>query len=229
MKCSSPNGWFCVSSLALGALLLGVIGCESAPKKTAPRGGIEGDSDRGMVEPVPIKYLDELVAEASQWLAAELPNLPEVAASDTQFVFGVPQTLETSGVQVADGRLRQTLTRLSAELMENRNFTDSFLVISATEAQAKSQISSTAGKDTSGFRDALGRDQDRTKPAVYDPQMVYIMSGKFYQNVDRTLGKRAFHLFIRIEKPQARQRVLERDFVYNLRWNSEKAQWLREP
>lgn len=229
MKPSSPCGWLCGFALTLGAMLLSMAGCESAPRRPAPRGGVEGDSDRGMVEPVPIKYLDELVAEASQWLAAELPNLPEVAASDTQFVFGVPQTLETSDVEISDGRLRQTLARLTSELMENRYFTDNFLVISTTEAQATDQLTTIAGKDTSAFRDPLGGDQDNTKPATYDPRMVYIMSGKFYQNVDRTLRKRAFHLFIRIEKPQARQRVLDRDFVYNLRWSDEKSQWVREP
>lgn len=229
MKPSSTCVWLCGFALTLGALLLSVTGCESAPRNPAPRGGVEGDSDRGMVEPVPIIYLDELVAEASQWLAAELPNLPEVVASDTQFVFGVPQTLEVSNVDIPDGRLRQTLARLTSELMQNRYFTDNFLVISTTEAQAADQLAVIAGKDTSAFRDPLSRDQDGTKPATYDPRLVYIMSGKFYQNVDRTLRRRAFHLFVRIEKPHARQRVLDRDFVYNLRWNADTSRWVREP
>jgi hypothetical protein len=213
---------------AVVAVTMG-LGCsQDKPDKPVPSRTKDENSETGMSEPVPLEYLNELVSDAAQWLAVELPNRPEVVQSKEQFVFGVPQTLETGGLRLPDGRVRQSLDRLSSELSQNQKFTDSFLVISATEAAAKSQIGTVAGKDTSGFRDPLQRDRDNTKPAVYDPQRVYIMSGKFYGSTDQAAGRRAYHLFVRIEKPQSRARVLDRDFAYNLRWDGKKGKWLRE-
>jgi hypothetical protein len=210
---------------ALAALVL--AGCSSDRKPVPNVGPRDSNSDVGMPEPVPIQYLDELVSEAGQWLAVELPNLPEVRSVDYQMVFAVPKTLETD-IGLPDGRLRQTLSRLQAELMQSQTFTDSFLVINATELDAKQDIGTVGGRDLSGFRDPLQRDVDTTKPKTYNPALIYTMDGKFYQSVDYRSGRRAYHLFVRINKPQSRSSVLDRNFVFNLKWDAKKGRWQRD-
>jgi hypothetical protein len=209
------------------ALILAGPGCESSPAPV-PRdvGPVDSNSETGMSEPVPMAILDELVSDAGQWIATELPAEPTVSASPTQLVFAVPQTLDSSE-RLDDGRLRQTLNRLLAELQGSSNFTDSFIVITQTQAQANADIAKAAGDDTSAFRDPLGRDADRTRAVSYPPETVYTLSGKFYRSADQQAGRITYNLMLRADNPLTRKAILNRNFQYNAVWNGNTRRWQR--
>jgi hypothetical protein len=177
-----------------------------------------------MPEPVAMDQLDPAIERAAQYLANELPRLPEVKDSATQLVLALPPTLEHEA-NYPDGRLRSAMQALRNRLQEDPALRNSFVIISSTELESNGTLNSMQG-DAHAYRDPLQRDADRTHAARYDPDAIYVLSGRFEQLTDRRAGQREYRLMFHVDHARSRRQVLQKEIDVRLRWDGERRQWL---
>jgi hypothetical protein len=218
-----------VGSAALFTAAIFAGGCaheqpqEAPPYIPPPQGPRQETSERGMTEPVEIDLLEPAIDEAAQYLITELPNLDVVKNSKNQLVLALPPSLEHDS-HIPDGRLQSSLVSLRNKLSHNETFKDNFVVITKTELEANTTIKQFQN-DNSTFRDPLQREPDKTHATKYDPASVYLLSGKFYKATDPDAGDREYKLFFHIEGMRSRERLLEKEIVIRLKWDTQAGQW----
>jgi len=205
--------------LLLGLALTAVtVGCESTPRRTPPPTMRPG----AIPPPLPIKYLNELVDEASQELARKLPGLPGVQTGPKPKVLALgPVQDETFSDR---SRFEAAMHSMQTKLMQNEAFAQRFVVVTSETGALDTIIGQTSG-DTAAFDDPRGRGPQNNEAVRYHPDSVYVQTGRFYQMSDRAPGTWAYRLFIRIEHARSRQVVFTHEYFRELRWDGRKAIW----
>lgn len=198
----------CVSVIA--------IGCETKQSYTPP------PTRRGIPDPVILDQLDEMISEMTQHLAVALPNQPEVRDSDYQYVLAI------AGFSVAGfsdpGRFHVALEEIQTRLMGNEAIVESFIVVNTHHNRGDAFLASVSGDQMADFDDPAQRGANASSKTQYDPRYIYFMTGRFYQ-MDEPGGRKSYRLFLDIEKPMAKQRILTREFKRDLQWNPRAARW----
>lgn len=176
-------------------------------------------------DPPQVQALDELIDEMSQQLAVALPNVPEIRQSPYQYVLAVADFRSTGFSQAF--RFQQALESIETRLMQNAAITDAFIVVDASHETSDAFLAAISGPtevDMQNFDDPAGRGAMPSRKTQYDPRFLYFMTGRFYQ-MDEPGGRKSYRLFVDIEKPSAKQRVLSREFRVDYVWDRQLASW----
>ncbi|MEM1444456.1 MAG: hypothetical protein AAGF84_00220 [Planctomycetota bacterium] len=207
-------------SCVLALVIIPITGCATTNGTPPP------PINPARPDPPQVQALDELIDEMSQQLAVALPNVPEVRQSPYQYVLAVAD-FESTGFSQAH-RFHQALQSIETRLMGNRAISDAFIVVDANHQSSDAYLAAISGPTTAdleNFDDPTGRGATPSRKTQYDPRYLYFMTGRFYQ-MDEPGGRKSYRLFVDIEKPSAKQRVISREFRVDYVWNREAGRWL---
>jgi len=207
--------------LYLATLLLigtvGLAGCASTPETSSP--------PPVRSQPIDARSADLLINDAVQYIAAELPQVPEIKNTQYRLVLGLGP-IEVSNFKNPE-RFDTVMRQINSRLMRNAEMTRLFRMVQISVPTAEAVTSSIGGAPSSDF--ALPDSDEETGPAKYDPRDIYILTGKFTQFGDRGDLKRALYLSVSVEHPHTRQVVLTKDFRRNFNWDTEAGKWKYTP
>lgn len=169
-----------------------------------------------------LDQLDEMISDLTQYLAVALPNQPEVKHSDYQYVLAI-KSFSVTGFS-DPGRFGVALEEIQSRLMGNEAIVESFIVVDTDHSSGDAFLTAVSGDQMADFDDPAQRGSNASSKKKYDPRYIYFMTGRFYQ-MDEPGGRKSYRLFVDIEKPMAKQRVLSREFKRDLQWNPQAARW----
>jgi len=174
---------------------------------------------------LPIEALRSMVSEVAEFFVVELSQLPEVVASEHQFVLAFGE-FETGG----NKQMNTAMDELIATLFQNQEVKKNYFVVTTTESDASKFLQKVSGSDMSIFRDPLQREAvDPTLPAKFDPQYVYLITGKLDSAKDIPNRSIAITMSMELLKPIARQTVKKPLFTRTYMWHPYRNNWELQP
>ncbi len=198
----------------LVGLLLALPACqESKPPPEPPR--------RLIPDPITLDQLDALVDTNTQYLARNLPVVPEVRDSEYQLVLMIGPIEDKTFSERT--RFEAALKAMISSLQANRAISDAFVIRTTTTSDHKKIIEAVSGGDNSIWDDPLSDVPETSGMAEYHPDSIYLLTGKFYQHTDDKL--RSYRLFVDIEHPRSGRSVLSHEYKRDLRWNPDEKRW----
>jgi hypothetical protein len=195
-------------------LLWALPGCqESKPPPEPPR--------RLIPDPITLDQLDALVDTNTQYLAQNLPTLPEVRNSEYQQVLMVGPIEDQTFSERS--RFEAALKSMISGLQANRAISDAFIIRTTTTADPKKILEAVSGGDTSIWDDPLSDEPKSSGVEEYHPDSIYLLTGKFFQHTDDKL--RSYRLFVEIEHPRTGRSLLTHEYKRDLKWNPDERRW----
>lgn len=181
--------------------------------------------DQALNSDLPIEALRAMVNEAAEFFVVELARVPEVVESKHQFV------LAFGDFEPKDNRqLNTAMDELIGRLFENQEVRRNYYVVTTTESDASRFLEKVSGSDLSIFRDPLQREAvDPTLPAKFDPQYVYLITGKLDALKDIPNRSIAITMSMELLKPITRQTVKKPFFTRTYMWHPYRNNWELQP
>jgi hypothetical protein len=202
--------------LAISAFLLFIaVGCGGKSEEQIPLGPTG--------EPMDDRMMSQMVDEAAQYIALQLPRTPMVAQSKYRQVLGVGP-IEVTGF-ASPARFQAGLNALQSKLLENEALQNQFRMV-VTNSPDAIEIVREVGGDQSSFQDPRGNDPQSSRPQQFKAEDVFVLSGNFTK-IRSGPETRHYNLLIKVVHPHSRQAVLSKDFQANFKWDEERQQWLR--
>lgn len=219
---TSPSAPSPAFPLARAAILLAVtllaagVGCESSSPEPRPV------PPPRVAAPPPVESLDRAVDVMAQYLVKELPSLPEVQNSPHKLVLALgPIENQT---QAPPERYRAALVSLQSKVRDSAEIRRNFVIIQTDYADGQETLDrfQPGNRD---FDDAFGTGPSKGDVAKYDPDTLYVLTGRFFQARDVDGERVSYRLFVQVENPRSRAQLLSKEFRVVLRWNGKDYRW----
>jgi hypothetical protein len=181
------------------------------------------EADRAMSTPLPATAINQMVDDMAQYIVRELPNTPEVKNAPTRVVLAFGDLIDASHGN--NPAVEQALETLRNKIFLNENMKANFVFVSTSESNAKKLSDQIAGGDTSAFRDPLQRTADDTKPFVYNPASIFVITGRLYGLPDAVHHSVQISLSMQFDNVQSRGTIASKQFLRTYMWHPKRHEW----
>lgn len=171
--------------------------------------GLRRKAEQAASESMPSQAFDALCLELKDKLAEALQKrvLPEFKLNGPKFVLAIGAFDYTSTeIDTRDIKLQDTLTQVMDYLTDVDAITRSFHVVEYDITEAEKLIH-TIGGDPGNWQREDARNHMDLKVRDYHPADIFIVTGKLYEQVEKSLYKRTYMVTARVSYPIKRYTV----------------------